>query len=343
MQTRRHFLGLSAALALPAVLRAQDPEPKKEDAPAITPETQKAIDAGLKFLALAQRDNGSFNSPRHPQSPGVAGLCGLAFLTGGHQPGQGPHGAVVSKIVKYLVGLQDPRGLLLDPRGGFTYMYSHGYALEFLTAVHGQLPDAKEQATLRVVLERALKLILQTQSPRGGWRYQPRPQDEDITHTALMLIVLRCYRETGFTVPKDTVDKAVGYIKRCHERNTGGFRYKDVGGPVRFSSTAVALAGLFRAGINQGPEVEKGLAYQMKMRPRKGENFFFYGHHYAAMAFWQAGGAQRAAWAPVLRKELLETNPPRPDGSWVESNCPTLGTALACTALQIPKGYLIAD
>lgn len=344
METRRRFLTQAAALTLPAgvVSLHADDKPAKSEEPWITPATQAEIDKGLGFIAKGQRPDGSFGTQAYMGSAAVTGLCGSALLAGGHLPGRGVHGEVLNKCVKYLLGLQDDKGLIRDART-YQKMYGHGYALQFLVSLHGQLDDAKDQETLTKVLERGLGLILKTQSPRGGWRYEPQARDEDITHTALMLMVLRGYRDAGFAVPKDTVEKAIGYVKRCQDVRSNGFGYMERGSNVKASSTAIALVGLQRAGVEWGPELEKGSAYLLKMPPRRGDNFYVYGLMYAAQALWRAGGNWRKQGYAMVHKELMVTSPARTEGYWPDRYCPHLNTAFACIALQVPKGYASAD
>src|SRR5438874_10860640 len=58
----------------------------------ITPEAQRAIEDGLKYLASQQADNGSFGTGQFQGNVAITSLCGLAFLAGGHQPGRGKYG-----------------------------------------------------------------------------------------------------------------------------------------------------------------------------------------------------------------------------------------------------------
>ncbi len=67
---------LLLSLCLPGMVHAQ----KKDAADLITRDTQKAIDAGLKYLAKEQAADGSFGTGAYKGNVAVAGLAGLAFL-----------------------------------------------------------------------------------------------------------------------------------------------------------------------------------------------------------------------------------------------------------------------
>src|SRR5947209_18321483 len=65
----------------------------------ITPEAQQAINNGLAFLARNQEPDHSFGSGLYRGNVAVTALAGLAFMSGGHQPGRGRYGDVVTAPV----------------------------------------------------------------------------------------------------------------------------------------------------------------------------------------------------------------------------------------------------
>src|SRR5579884_4304835 len=108
MWTRRRFLTqgvallgtASTALALPS-------EPGEETIPdgsaskgMITPEAEQAIDRGLRYLAGQQSGNGGFGTGAYHNNVAVTSLGGLAFMAGGHQPGRGMYGRVVTEALR---------------------------------------------------------------------------------------------------------------------------------------------------------------------------------------------------------------------------------------------------
>ena len=74
-------------------------------------------------------------------------------------------------------------------------------------------------------LQRATDLIISSQNDEGGWRYQPRPQDADVSVTVMQLVALRAAKNAGIRVPKRTFDLAIQYVKSCAMPN-GGFLYQ---------------------------------------------------------------------------------------------------------------------
>jgi hypothetical protein len=100
------------------------------------------------------------------------------------------------------------------------------------------------------------------------------------------------------------------------------------------------VVALYRAGIYEGREVERGLAYLDQFLPRGGaqgqlqDGHFFYGHYYAVQAMWQADGERWARWYPAIRDLLVSRQ--QPDGSWVDPVGSEYGTAMAAIILQMP-------
>src|SRR5262245_47666944 len=199
----------------------------------ITPEAQRAIDDGLHYLAQQQTADGSFGTGQFQGNVAITSLCGLAFLAGGHQPGRGKYGKVVSKIVDYILAQEDPNtpGFLNNKRAHIHGpMYNHGFATLFLAEVHGMVPGRKLKDHVKDTLERAVKLTINSQSKlqnhEGGWRYRPVPGDADISVTICHIMALRAARNAGVSVPKSTADECIKYVKRCQDPVSGGFRYQ---------------------------------------------------------------------------------------------------------------------
>ena len=163
-----------------------------------------------------------------------------------------------------------------------------------------------------------MQLIVNSQNKEGGWRYNPKKEDADISVTVCQVMALRAAHNAGIHVPKETIDRAVEFVKKCQNRD-GGFCYMlSVGGESGFPRSAAAIVALNSAGIYQGPEITKGLDYLTRFRPEQGvtrrEEYFEYGHYYAVQAMWQAGGERWARWYPAVRDELLARQ--GPSGSW---------------------------
>jgi len=293
-----------------------------------------AIEKGLKFLASRQNEDGSFAGGGYGRNAAVVALGGMAWLSSGSTPGHGPYGEQITRVTDYLLGHASESGFV-SVVGAMSHgpMYEHGFATLYLAEVYGMSP----RDDLREKLTRAIDLIVRTQNAEGGWRYQPRRDDADISVTICQVMALRAGRNAGLAVPKETVDRSVEYVKKC-QNSDGGFRYMLPPGQSAFPRSAAGVVALFSAGIYEGPEIERGLAYLNRYSPRGqaigADGHFFYGHYYAVQAMWQVGGERWERWYPAIRNVLVERQ--QVDGSWADPVSNDYGTAIATIVLQMP-------
>ncbi len=331
----RAVAGLSSGTVLPA-LRADQPP---LSAVRLTPETLEVIRRGLDFLRAQQNPDGSYGRGPYSRNVAVCGLVAMAFMANGSMPHRGPYGQQVARTLNHILNSTRDSGFIVSP-GSSSHgpMYGHGFATLFLAEVYGQSEDAE----IRDKLEAATNLIINTQNEEGGWRYEPRRQDADISVTVCQIMALRAARNAGLYVPHRTIERSLDYVKRCQNPD-GGFMYQlSQPGESRFPRSAAGVVAFYNAGIYEGPELARGLDYLMRHLPvdqtATREPYFFYGHYYAVQAMWQARGERWERWYPAIR-ELLEARR-RADGSWFDQIAPEFGTAMACAILQMPNSFL---
>lgn len=309
----------------------------------ITPESRAAVERGLAYLATMQAPNGSYGQDRYGDHVGITALAGIAYLADGNVPGRGGYGDNVERCLNFLLDSASESGLMAaDTSHG--PMYGHGFATLFLGEAYGMAGDsmsAAQQQRLRETLLKAVRLIIDSQNHEGGWRYQPVPYDADISVTICQIMALRSARNAGLSVPKETIDKAVAYVRNCQNPGDGGFRYMLNPGASAFPRSAAGVASLYYAGIYDDEALDHGLDYLHlhgnDMRYRE-SGHYFYGHYYAAQAMFLAGGEHWQRWFPEVRTTLLTNQ--SPDGSWTSAHGSHYGTAMACIVLQIPNRLL---
>lgn len=347
-----------AAVGIPSGLRpaAADDQPAAPPAPPpappaptsdlpdfeeTTPASLRAIDKGLESLSQRQSRNGSFGAP---YTVAVTALSGLAFLAQGNSPGEGKYGAQVTGAVNYLLACaQRANGFIMEPGGEQSRMHGHGFATMFLSEVYGMerglSPERREK--LRDVIVRAVECIERSQTRNGGWGYEPSSQGgEENSVTVCVVAALRAARNAGFAIQKPCVDRAIKYVKRCHNTGDGSFRYDLSSGGGTFALTAAAVSTLNYLGEYDCPEVRKGIQYLFRHQKDEEARYghYFYQHFYAALAMWQAGGDSWKDWYPAIRDELVRKQ--SQDGSWSGDYGVEYSTAWALLILQIPARYL---
>ena len=346
---RRKFLQRGAVLASAAGslvfipnraggMLADDDNPERSAVELITPATQRAVDSGLNFLAQRQNDDGSMGTGGWGRNVAICSLGGMAFMASGSTPERGPFGTRVGKCLDFILANTGDEGFINVPdTTSHGPMYGHGFGTLFLAECYGMTM----RSDIREKLAKAVNLIVDTQNAEGGWRYQPQRRDADISVTICQVMALRAARNAGLHVPHETIDRCIDYVKRSQNAD-GGFMYMIQGGTSLFPRSAAGVVALYSAGIYEGPEIEKGLAYVMESLPRGNalsrDTHYFYGHYYAVQAMWHAGGNFWRRWYPAIRDELLAKQ--REDGSWMDSIGQEYGTAMACIILQMPNNYL---
>ena len=306
----------------------------------VTAETQKAIDRGLLYLSNRQQADGSYLANNYRRNVAVTALSGMAFLSAGNVPGRGPYGKNVDKSIDYMLACASPSGFIKrDDSPEHGPMYGHGFATLFLAEVYGMTPQPKVHDALKA----ATQLIVNSQNKEGGWRYKPDGRDADVSVTVCQMMALRAARNCGIAVPKTTVDNCVEYVRKCQNAD-GGFRYQLVGRPMSdFPRSAAGIVVLYNAGVTEGRDIERGLAYLMRSPPRGDllhhDPHYFYGQYYAVQAMWHAGEDHWRQWYPAIRDELIIRQ--SPDGGWSDHTInDAYGTAMACLILQMPNNLL---
>lgn len=304
----------------------------------LTAAARQAVAAGLAYLAAQQNEDGSFGRGHYSRNPAICGLCGMAFLAQGSTPGRGPYGQRLDRLTRFLLDATQPSGFIEQAESASRGpMYDHGFATLFLSEVYGM----SRAPALREKLAQAVKLIVATQNQEGGWRYQPRREDADISVTVCQVMALRAAHNAGLFVPVETLERALDYVRRCQNPD-GGFSY--FAGQPRdsaFPRSAAALVALHSGGVYEGPEVDRGLQYLLRFPPNAqnlGQAYYFYGHYYAIQVMWHAGGAVWNEWYPRMREILIASQ--QRNGSWADLISPEYGTAMACLILQMPSNYL---
>ena len=306
----------------------------------ITTEASQSIERGLTYLSERQLEDGSFGTSGYARNVAVCALGGMAYLASGSTAERGPYAPQITRCIDYLLEQTTDSGFIAatdaTSRGP---MYGHGFAALFLCETYGMA----NQPELRDRLGQAIEVIVESQNGEGGWRYQPKPSDADISVTVCQVMALRAARNAGIAVPRETIDRAIE-VREGVSNPDGGFRYTlaQQGQPSQFARSAAGVVALYNAGIYTGAEIDKGLDYLERFRPGAAQHdnvvFYSYAHYYAVQAMWHAGGERWQLWYPAIRDELVARQ--RSDGSWMDSICSEYGTAMACIVLQVPNNYL---
>jgi len=313
----------------------------------ITPETLKAVKAGLDYLARTQSSDGAWHDDQGGRAYPMActALAGTALLAHGNTPTRGHYAPQIRATIDFIAQCSTPSGLLTGAgEDSGQPMHGHGFALMFLASSYGMETNDARRAREKEVIERAVSLTARGQSPAGGWTYIPGSGDEGSV-TVTQVQALRAAHNAGFLVPRGTIEEAVRYIERCSTPE-GGICYSlGSGGGARLAISAAAVATLYNAGEFDAPVAERCLEYVwQQFRGQqgwsKGGGHDFYTQLYASQAYYMAGDKYWDEYFPATRDQLLGMQD-KSDGSWNGDGIgKTYGTAIALIILQLPYKYL---
>lgn len=355
----------AAVLAAPGLAKAEAGLPELMDR-----ETVKAIDRGLSYLVRTQRQDGSWlNSGGYGTYPQVmTSLSALALMAEGSTPETGKYNKNVRKAMLYTIkiGKASKDGLIAGGGAESQTMYGHGFSMLFLAECYGMEINTANEADLRLVLDNAIKLTANSQSNygavnkfAGGWIYTPTPggSTDEGSVTVTQLQGLRACRNVGIKVPKETIDRAVQYLKMCQQADGGiCYSFQSRGGGSRPPISAAGIACFYSAGVydqagggasgEEAKMVAKLVDYcKQNLKVGQDNGHYFYSHLYYGQGMYQRGGTDDKAkkeWQEYyndIRRDLL--NKQSADGSWNGDGVgTTYGTAIACLILQLPYGYL---
>lgn len=314
----------------------------------VTPETLKAVRAGLDYLARTQFEDGSWREGQGGQAYPVAmtSLASIALMAHGDTPTRGRTAPQLERSTEYLLKCSTKTGLITSPsqESGMP-MHAHGFALLYLSTVYGTLTKESVRTSTRDMIVRGIELTSRGQSAAGGWTYIPGTGDEGSV-TVTQVQALRAAHNAGFVVPRATIEEAVRYIERCSTPE-GGISYSLLsGGGPRLAISAAAVATLYNAGEYDAPIAKRCLDYVWTRF--KGNDDFnkdghaFYCQLYAAQAFYMSGDEYWDEYFPRTRDQLLKMQD-KSDGSWNGDGIgKTYGTAIALIILQLPYKFLPA-
>lgn len=305
---------------------------------------RSAVDLGLNFFRSRLIADAPLGDGAYRNSPAITALVGMAFLASGSTPQEGPDAVHIRKCISRLLALMQENGFIsLRGSSGQGPMYGHGFSVTFLSECYGMT----DTPGLREKLQKAVKVIIESQNEEGGWRYEPRRNEADVSVTACMVVALRAAHNASIYVPSEVVTRAVDYVKKC-QNTDGGFRYRSVDGPSAFPRSAAALMALYSSGAYDGEHQEKALKYFSTFNSEQEsgnknnvedlDGYFPYAQYYAMQALWLAPGEKWKHWYTVQSARIIRSQ--RRDGSWSSSISVDAATAMILIMLQVPNNYL---
>jgi chemotaxis protein histidine kinase CheA len=283
-----------------------------------SPETERAVERGLAWLAQHQAPNGSWSihgftaqckehqcdGPGSFQSDTAAtGLALLAFLGAGYTHQSGQYQDTVARGLKWLTSEQKPDGDLFNGDAPYVRLYSHSMAAIALCEAYGMTKDER----LREPTQRAMQFIIDSQHPQqGGWRYVPR-QETDTSVSGWALMALKSGEMAGFGVPPAVYQRVGRWLDTVERGPSGGvYTYH----PTRPESVAMTAEGLLMRQYlgfrRDNPRLRAGANYLDARLPELAERDAYY-WYYGTQVMYHMQGPHWAHWNGRLRDLLTST------------------------------------
>ncbi len=281
-----------------------------------SPESERAVELGLKWLAAHQHADGHWsihafdaNCRGHRCSgtgsfeadPAATGLALLAFLGAGHTHREGDYRSEVARGLQWLVDQQADDGRLYVGDAQYVLFYSHGMATIALCEAYGLTHDE----SLREPCQRALQFITDSQHPQfGGWRYRPR-FESDTSVSGWQLMALKSGQTAGLSVPAPVFARVSRWLKSA-EKAPGIFAYH----PTRAASLPMTAEGLlmlqYLGADRNDPRLRAGADHLAKNLPSLAYRDVYY-WYYATQVMFHMQGRYWEAWNGKLRDMLIDT------------------------------------
>ena len=296
-----------------------------------------AIDAGLKWLAAHQDEDGKWdcdgfmkhdatdseicNGPGNAvHDVGITALALLAFLGDGSTMRAGPYKANIKKGIKWLRSQQQESGLF-GGSASHDFVYDHAIAAYAMVEAYG-LSDYK---LLKKAAQKGINYLESHRNPYSVWRYQPRDNDNDISVTGWAIMAYESGKFFELQVSDNALKLCETFLDQVSDP-TGKHGYTKQGEgssrkpgehgtkfPIE-KGEALSAVGLFcRFFMGQDPKekpIMKATADLLRSKPpvwdEKGGTIDHYYWYYATYALFQYGGDHWKQWQKKLETAVVK-------------------------------------
>ncbi|MEM8947435.1 MAG: hypothetical protein AAGD11_19835 [Planctomycetota bacterium] len=298
-----------------------------------TRSSEKAVQAGLDWLARHQYPDGSWNFD-HTQSEcdgrcgepgsaikaraGATGLALMAYLGAGHTQNDGRYKTVVLNGIYALgtmVKLSKNGGSFHEPQGS---MYSHGIATMAICEAYALTGDP----ALREPAQAAINFVCYAQDPNGGgWRYSPR-QPGDTSVMGWQIGALKSGYLSNLYVPSQVVARAAGFLDSVMVNDGARYLYTAEAADGHHACTAIgALCRMYMGSKKEDPGIKAAIQSLSDRGPSRADAYYNY---YAAQTLFHYTGGKGPMWKKwndKMRTQLVETQVQEghATGSWAPS------------------------
>ncbi|MFO1437361.1 MAG: prenyltransferase/squalene oxidase repeat-containing protein [Verrucomicrobiaceae bacterium] len=294
-----------------------------------SPECEAAVSASLEWLKGKQNADGSWGRGNKAAMTGLALLCYLGRCETPESPFYGEN---VMKGIMYLIELskKNPHGIIsegwMGEKGG-AGTYEHGIATYALGEMYTLARlGSKSLPGMREAFEKGVKVIIDNQSPTGGWGYggkeivYNKATGNDLSVVGWQFQAVKAAKNTKLKIDglESCIKKMLEYIENKQTKD-GGF-----GGADRdkhynqWSLTGVGILALETMAKNKSAATKKAVKFMHEFLAAEpldwNKNCNLYCWYYYTQAFFQVGGEEWKFYNQMFLPQILSAQ--QPDGSF---------------------------
>ena len=284
-----------------------------------TASTESAVQRGLEWLARFQQRDGTWSlTGPYPNGASNENRCAatamalLAFQGAGNTHLKGPFKTNVSRGIAALLKMQSREGGFYDGNIARHHQYSQGQATIAICELYGLSQDPKYLGPAQLAVDYAVR----TQSPEGGWRYEPGV-DADVSVTGWFVMALQSALMAGLEVPETTFENIHRFLDTVGRRDNARYVYQALEADRNISPVMTAEALLCRQYLGWSHDdlrLASGAEFVLQ-HPLDWENdrnvYYWY---YASQFLHHMEGEYWNQWNSVMREVIPKHQ--EATGSW---------------------------
>jgi len=192
----------------------------------LTPETELAVESGLRWLELQQHPIGSWDGNEKGFGgvigcePAYTGLAVLALVGAGYNGASGKFRETIRRATEFLAASQFYDGGFPVTGGGdssWIFAYLVGMGIWGITESYGLSGDEAFAAPAQWGID----YLVRVQTSGAGWRYGPRYYQSDTSCTSWVLMTTKMADLIGLDVAQRSWDGIDDWLERCAFDITG--------------------------------------------------------------------------------------------------------------------------
>lgn len=310
-----------------------------------TPQSELAIRRGTEWLIKTMhRDGGCGVDIGQPTDIGCSSMVGLALMSTGNTPVEGPRSREVQRIVSYLIQATEvmPNDDITSLQGTQLQNKIGRHAHSFFAALYlaEAIGEGWDTEPVREALKRVVAAIVGTQTPEGHWGNQSWAPT---LGTVMGWVALRAAHYSGLKVggsPDLTAKHLLQQMSATANPNQGSWMHT-------LYKNATGVRVLYALGMEKEAAAKKAFSDVLQLVSKDNTAFSqaggeeYLAFHLITETMLQEGGEGWNKWFPTVRDKIIGVQ--NSDGSWTGHHCitsRTFCTAAAVLVLSSPNRYL---